>query len=1774
MQRIIFNTGTKLSKCIIFLHLDQIRKIIFALFLTIISLGVINAQTVSGGWDAAGTTGTAGYTNHGNGVIQLISTDQAGCAGAAVHETTDKYDPTSGAVFNKCYEVFFGCPGNDDIGSDTKGDGLAFSFSKCGFNINNGLACGGGLGYMGSCPQMFTIEFDTWSSQCLNNFDCTYGGGNSGNNDEIAIHINGDASDAGRLHAINAGNLEDGLEHTVCINYNPATNVLSIYIDGVLRLSYNYNLAAYFGAGGLNQTWSSGKHGATNPATVTNGADITDNIGAPLCPASVIVTSPANGNIFETCDGPVTITAVATPPVNNTVTHVEFFVNGSSIGSDNTAPYSLPWNNLTLGNHVITAVAHFVPSGTNSTSSTVTVTVSQGVQQTAVAPVIDGTPDALWNSFPSYSLTRTPVGPANITGPADLSATYKMTYDANNLYVLVDVNDEDLRNDGGDPWDNDGVELFIDKGNDKNPTYGANDFQFAFVYNNTSVVEYKHNATAGVTYANAVKTGGYAMEIRIPWSTIGGAPVPGEQIGFDVHVNDDDGGGTRDSKIAWNDANDNAYHSPAAFGTIKISNCEPCPNAPVAGSNNTLCVGGTISLTASNVAGAVSYNWTGPNGFTSTQQNPVINNATLAMSGTYSVTATNAGGCVSAAATTNVTVNNDPAAPAVNSNSPLCVGGTISLTASDVTGAISYSWTGPDGFTSTTQNPSISDATTAKSGSYSVTVSTAGSGCTSAPASVMVTVNNDPAAPVVNSNSPLCVGGTISLTASNVAGSTSYNWTGPDGFTSTTQNPTITDATTAKSGSYSVTVSTAGSGCTSVATSVTVTINNDPVSPTVNSNSPMCVGGTISLTASNVAGATSYNWTGPDGFTSTTQNPTITDATTAKSGSYTVTVSTAGSGCTSAPASVTVTVNTNPSSPTAQSNGPVCAGETINLLAGNVAEATYSWTGPDNFTSTQQNPTLENATTTMAGTYTVIAISGAGCQSSPATVNVVVNPRPQVSVNNSSVTICTGNSVQMVATGSGGSGTYSYLWSPATDLSSVNTATTTANPSADITYSVIVTDDNNCSAEQASVVVTVVPNLQPVISGPAELCMNAQNVRYFVSNPTQNSSFNWLAADGVTVVSSQQNEVYVNITSVSGTLTVVESTSTCNGQDDITIDVNPNPTLSVNSANVEICNGQSATLEASANGGTGAYTFNWTPLQNIIPADGASASVTVNPTTDAVYFVSVVDEKGCSDQDGKKQVIVTVNANPALTVNSSNVEMCEGTSATLSANASGGSGALVISWSPLQDILPSDGRSGSVTVNPSSDRIYFVEVEDAKGCKNTNGSLPVNVKVNPNPVLSVASPLVETCRGNSAQLTANASGGTAPMTFTWTPATDIVPSNGIGQSVTVNPSEDRTYTVTLVDSKGCSDPLNASMNVSVVVNIAPANISILGDVNAACASSTGLEFTVSPYNGASQYNWTVPSGFTITSQVGDKIIISSNASPQTGLITVSEITDKNCTTSQPASRSIAVNPSTPTAVINGSDRNICGGSVSLKANNPSMNGIAGAWSSVPHAIIEDVNNPLTSASGFTANTIIKWTLTGPCGVSEDEINVNLVSSAIAVNAAAAADTLCAGIAADISASISGSTAAPFTYTWTDSDGNIVSQSENSTITVNSSKDGWNIYKVVVRDANGCTSDIAEAGIFAITQQALVVPNLITPNGDDKNDCLIIRDINSYDIIPGGKFNLYNRWGQAVYKSEFYKNGDFCGADLADGVYYYNLKTSCDGREIKGWLHIISGDASQ
>lgn len=212
-------------------------------------------------------------------------------------------------------------------------------------------------------------------------------------------------------------------------------------------------------------------------------------------------------------------------------------------------------------------------------------TFAATIIQTPVPPVIDGDEDAVWSAAPRYKLANMIY--SHPSSPNDLSADFRAMWDANNLYMLIDVTDDVLVNDTRPdqfvrlptgsivvPWFyDDCVEVYIDADNSKSYLYDSDDAQYHFDWDRTNPTMGTHNGhgrRGNIEFAMVATERGYCTEIKFPWATLGKKPLVGSSIGLDVHINDDDDGGERDSKITWCDERDTTWNSPQAFGNAEL----------------------------------------------------------------------------------------------------------------------------------------------------------------------------------------------------------------------------------------------------------------------------------------------------------------------------------------------------------------------------------------------------------------------------------------------------------------------------------------------------------------------------------------------------------------------------------------------------------------------------------------------------------------------------------------------------------------------------------------------------------------------------------------------------------------------------------------------------------------------------------------------------------------------------------------------------------------------------------------------------------------------------------------------------------------------------------------------------------------------------------------------------------------------------------------------------------------------------------------------------
>jgi len=176
----------------------------------------------------------------------------------------------------------------------------------------------------------------------------------------------------------------------------------------------------------------------------------------------------------------------------------------------------------------------------------------------AQPPVLDGEVDDIWADASEQYFVP-------LDDPVNGSGIWKVLYDAENLYVLVDVTDDSLQNDSASSWQDDSVEIYFDGGNTKLDTpLSGDDHQYTFGWTTDEIQGTNiDGATEGIEHAQATTDTGWRIEVKMPWMSIWGVlPQAGDMVGIDCYYNDDDDGGdTRENKMlsfsvveGWNDA--------------------------------------------------------------------------------------------------------------------------------------------------------------------------------------------------------------------------------------------------------------------------------------------------------------------------------------------------------------------------------------------------------------------------------------------------------------------------------------------------------------------------------------------------------------------------------------------------------------------------------------------------------------------------------------------------------------------------------------------------------------------------------------------------------------------------------------------------------------------------------------------------------------------------------------------------------------------------------------------------------------------------------------------------------------------------------------------------------------------------------------------------------------------------------------------------------------------------------------------------------------------
>lgn len=730
-----------------------------------------------------------------------------------------------------------------------------------------------------------------------------------------------------------------------------------------------------------------------------------------------------------------------------------------------------------------------------------------------------------------------------------------------------------------------------------------------------------------------------------------------------------------------------------------------------------ICHGATTTLSATATGGYGSYSYSWNNGSTSS--------SIVVGAGNYCITATDGAGCI---ATACVQVTENPAL-SVSASPPsnVCYGTSATVNAFVTGGSAPYSYAWSNG-----QN---TQSITAMAGNYVIVVTDI-MGCTS---SANVTISQ---AAVININmtstSVKCYGGNDGSATASVSGGVLpyyYSWSPYGGASATAPN--------LMSGTFTVTVTDA-IGCQKKAT-VMVTQPTAISATVVTNNNVKCFGGSDGSATVNASGGIpgyTYSWSPFGGIG---QSSSVLSE-----GTYVVTV-TDNNGCTqtaqttiSQPTSLSATISkiTN-----ASCNGGATGSSTVSASGGTPAY-TFAWSSGD------VDSTAINLT---AGTYTVVVTDYNGC-TKQATATITQPPALTATIGSSTNVSCyNGKNGTATATGSGGTGPYTYLWntSPAQ-----TTAKATGLKSGN--YSITITDSRSCVTTSAVVTITQPPLLTVSVTPSSTIsCDVTIIISATASGGTAGYFYMWSTGDAGSSVTVNTGVYSATATDAMGCVATA-SVSVKASNSTLTANITPPP---------NICNGATTSISITTSGGLGGNNYLWSN-------SSTAPSITVGAGS---YCAKVTDAGGCI-----ATACATVVENPPLAVSVATPQsVCQGATGTITAVGSGGQPPYFYLWSTGE-------TTQSITQYPG---IYTVKLYDVTGI---SCSASTNVTISEEAPISITMSHTDVnCFGmNTGTASAFVSGGAPAYSYVW------YPSGGTGATAT-RLAGGKTYTVIVTDAIGC-----------------------------------------------------------------------------------------------------------------------------------------------------------------------------------------------------------------------------------------------------------------------------------------------------------------------------------------------------------------------------------
>ncbi|MES2762774.1 MAG: gliding motility-associated C-terminal domain-containing protein [Bacteroidota bacterium] len=616
--------------------------------------------------------------------------------------------------------------------------------------------------------------------------------------------------------------------------------------------------------------------------------------------------------------------------------------------------------------------------------------------------------------------------------------------------------------------------------------------------------------------------------------------------------------------------------------------------------------------------------------------------------------------------------------------------------------------------------------------------------------------------------------GGATVTATGGTPSYNYTWTPGGGTTAGVSN--------LAAGTHTVIV-TDVNGCTTSAVA-NITSTSGPTLSVASQTNVNCFGantGTATISSTGGTGPYTYTWS-PGNLSGVSQSSL-------SAGTYTINVQDANQCVGTTTLSITqptAAVSAVISATTSAACGSSTGGATV-TASGGTPSYTYSWSPGGAATAGVSN--------LASGSHTVLVTDSKGCTTT-VIANISSTSGPTLAVVSQTNVNCFGaNTGSATVNASGGTGPYSYTWSPGNLTGASQTGLSAG------TYTINVSDANLCAGTGTLLITQPTASLTGVISNTTAPGCGLSNGSASVtaSGGTASYTYSWNPNGGSASSAS-------NLSSGANTVTITDSKG-CTSAITVFLNSAGGPTVSVASqANVNCFGASTGSASISLSGGTGPFSYTWSPSGG----NAASAS----GLTAGVYTISVSDANSCS---GSTTVSIT-QPTAALSVTITNSPTGCGTAVgSATATSAGGTPSYNYTWSaPIIAI-------GNIANNLAAGT-YSVLVTDANGCQET--ATTTIMSAGGGPTLSIASQTNVLCNATATGAASiSPSGATGPYSYTWSPSGGNA-SSATGLSAGV-------YTVTVNDASSCTS------TISITISSPAAITTSLTATDASCINNDG-----------------------------------------------------------------------------------------------------------------------------------------------------------------------------------------------------------------------------------------------------------------------------------------------------------------------------------------------